>query len=157
MLGAEPLDKEGLIQYLLHCQNEDGGFGVIPQGVSETFSTFRVVDSLTVLGIEIPNKEKTVEWLKNLQSDNGGFLYQKGKVVSFVGSYHAIGALYLLGESPRNIEQAQKWLAKHQSKDGGFSRVEDAPSDTTDEGFIAIHASYMLEKKVNPYWIAIIT
>lgn len=157
LLGAEPLDKEGLIQYLLHCQNEDGGFGVIPQGVSETFSTFRVVDSLTVLGIEIPNKEKTVEWLKNLQSDNGGFLYQKGKVVSFVGSYHAIGALYLLGESPRNIEQAQKWLAKHQSKDGGFSRVEDAPSDTTDEGFIAIHASYMLEKKVNPYWIAIIT
>ncbi|MCJ1995239.1 geranylgeranyl transferase type II beta subunit [Lactococcus piscium] len=157
LLNAEPLDRETLIQYLLHCQNDDGGFGAIPDGISETFSTFRVIDSLTILGVEIPNKRKAIDWLKNLQSEDGGFLYQKDKVVSFVGSYHAIGALYLLGESPNNVDQAKKWLSKHQSKDGGFSRAENASSDTTDEGFISIHASYMLEKKVNPYWIAIIT
>lgn len=157
LLGAEQADKEGLIQYLLSCQNEDGGFGIIPDGISETFSTFRAIDSLTVLGVEIPNKEKVIPWIQSLQDSSGGFLYQENQVVSFVGSYHAIAALYLLGKLPKDVAAVQKWLASHQSLDGGFSRAVGAPSDTTDEGFISIHTAYMLEKKVNPYWIAIIT
>ncbi|SBO17642.1 prenyltransferase/squalene oxidase repeat-containing protein [Carnobacterium divergens] len=157
ILDDEPKDKEALIQYLLNAQNADGGFGVIPNGVSETFSTFRAVDSLLISGVDIPNKEKTIQWLKKLQDSNGGFKYQENKIVSFVGSYHAIGALYLLNELPDDVEQAKKWIASHQSPDGGFSRAENNPSDTTDEGFIAIHASYMLERKINPYWVAIIT
>ncbi|MGG5331100.1 prenyltransferase/squalene oxidase repeat-containing protein [Enterococcus sp. AZ163] len=157
VLDAHPNDKEQLIQYLLNAQNSDGGFGVVPNGISETFSTFRAIDSLLVLGVDIPDKKKTTTWLQNLQDNSGGFYYQENKTVSFVGSYHAIGALYLLGELPKNVESAKKWIADHQSPDGGFSRAIGAPSDTTDEGFIAIHASYMLERKINPYWVAIIT
>ncbi|OJG74262.1 Geranylgeranyl transferase type II beta subunit [Enterococcus quebecensis] len=157
ILDDEPKDKEALIQYLLNAQNIDGGFGVIPNGVSETFSTFRAIDSLRISGVDIPNKQKTIQWLKKLQDTNGGFKYQENKTVSFVGSYHAIGALYLLNELPDDVEQAKKWIASHQSPDGGFSRAENSPSDTTDEGFIAIHASYMLEQKINPYWVALIT
>lgn len=157
LLKAEPYNKEALIQYLLNCQDDNGGFSVIPDGVPEVFSTFRCIDSLLVQGVEIPNKKKLINWVQSLQSSDGGFLYQEDKLVSFVGSYHAIGALYLLGETPLNPKRAQEWIADHQSKDGGFSRAISAPSDTTDEGFISIHASYMLEKKVSPYWVAIIT
>ncbi|QIQ92986.1 hypothetical protein [Streptococcus mutans] len=48
-------------------------------------------------------------------------------------------------------------FGNHQAKDGGFSKLLLHPSDTIDEGFISLRASYMLEQKINPYWIAIIT
>ncbi|PGZ17009.1 hypothetical protein COE47_31105, partial [Bacillus thuringiensis] len=69
----------------------------------------------------------------------------------------AIAALYILGELPRKLKECKEWLAIHQAKDGGFSRAVNAPSDTTDEGFICLQASYMLESNLNPYWVAIIT
>lgn len=138
-------------------QNDDGGFAVLPGKKSEAFSTFRVIDSLYVLGIKIPNKERTVEWLKLLQDKSGGFHITPNQPISFVGTYHAIAALYLLDELPKYTLEAKKWFKKHQAKDGGLSKLLNHPSDTTDEGFISIHASYMLEKKINPYWIATIT
>ncbi|MCY7115589.1 hypothetical protein [Streptococcus mutans] len=57
-----------------------------------------------------------------------------------------------------NIEKEPlKVFGNHQAKDGGFSKLLLHPSDTIDEGFISLRASYMLEQKINPYWIAIIT
>lgn len=157
LLNAKADNQEGLIQYLLSSQNDDGGFAVLPGKKSEAFSTFRVIDSLYILGVKIPNKERTVEWLKLLQDKSGGFRITPNQPISFVGTYHAIAALYLLGELPKYTLEAKKWFKKHQAKDGGFSKLLNHPSDTTDEGFISIHASYMLEKKINPYWIATIT
>lgn len=157
ILKSYPTDKEGLVQYLLNCQNEDGGFSIIPGSKSEVFSSFRAIDSLIVSGIKIPHKTKATHWLQNLQSKEGGFNISERKATSFVGTYHAIAALYLLNTLPLNIDLAKKWFSNHQAKDGGFSKMRNSPSDTTDEGFIAIHASYMLENKLNPYWTAIIT
>ena len=138
--------------------NTDGGYGVVPGKKSETYSTFRVLSSLIVLEVEIEDKEKTISWLQNQQDIEGGFVYQEGKFPSFVGSYHAIAALYLLGTVPKYLEECKRWLAAHQMKDGGFSRTIYGPSDTTDEGFIVIQASFfMLEKLLNPYWVAIVT
>lgn len=157
LLNAKADNQGRLIQYLLSSQNDDGGFAVLPGKKSEAFSTFRVIDSLYILGIKIPNKERTVEWLKLLQDKSGGFHITPNQPISFVGTYHAIAALYLLDELPKYTLEAKKWFKKHQAKDGGFSKLLNHPSDTTDEGFISIHASYMLEKKINPYWIATIT
>lgn len=157
ILAEEPDDIEALRQYMLSSQNKDGGFGVLPGGQSEAFSTFRAVDSLMVSGVEIPNSKKTVKWLQSLQDKSGGFKFTPESPISFVGTYHAIAALYLLESLPSDVEQTKKWFAAHQAKDGGFSKLVNSPSDTTDEGFIAIHASYMLEHKINPYWIASIT
>ena len=157
ILDSKPREPEQLIQYLLNCQNEDGGFSVLPNSKSETFSTFRAIDSLIVSGVQIPNVQRTVTWLQSLQDKNGGFYFAQKSPVSFVGTYHTIAALYLLGALPLDVEATKKWFYHHQAKDGGFSKIPDSPSDTTDEGFIAIHASYMLEHKLNPYWTAIIT
>lgn len=155
--GELPLDFAGAVSFLKCCMNADGGYGVIPGKKSDTYSTFRAISSLIVLEIEITDKEKTIEWLQDRQSSEGGFIYQEGKTHSFVGTYHAIAALYLLGEVPKYLEECKKWLAAHQMKDGGFSRTISGPSDTTDEGFIVIQASFMLEKLLNPYWVAIVT
>ena len=158
LLNSEANFPEKLIQYLVSAQNEDGGFAVFPNLSSEVFSTFRAIDSLRLLDIEIPNKERVISWLQSMQDVNeGGFHISENKPISFVGSYHAIAALYLLDTLPINIEKIKIWFGNHQAKDGGFSKLLHHPSDTTDEGFISLHASYMLEQKINPYWIAIIT
>lgn len=157
LLGEEPEDKQACLEYAVSCQHSDGGYGVRPGSPAETFSVFRAVDTILILGKQPPNHEKTIEWLQNCQIESGGFVYKPGSPESFVGSYHAIAALYILGALPRKVEQCKNWLAIHQARDGGFSRAIHAPSDTTDEGFICLQASYMLEENLNPYWVAIIT
>ena len=92
-----------------------------------------------------------------MESKEGGFAYKHNRFVSFVGTYHAIAALYILGELPVHIEECKKWLVAHQMKDGGLSRSLQGPSDTTDEGFITVQALHMLEQKLNPYWVRIVT
>ena len=157
LLDASPLNENQLVNYLLACRNEDGGYAIIPGAESDTFSVFRAVDSLMLLNVEIPEKRKTIEWIHSLESKEGGFAYKHNRFVSFVGSYHAIAALYILGELPVHIEECKKWLVAHQMKDGGLSRSLQGPSDTTDEGFITVQALYMLEQKLNPYWVRIVT
>lgn len=155
--AEENYDTDKCIEYLLNCQNPDGAFGLVPGSHSETYSTFRSVDSLKVLGVVIPKSKQTILWLKSRQDKSGGFHYGVGKPVSFVGSYHAIAALYILGSLPDDVDQCKKWLANHQTPDGGFGNDSSMPSLTTDEGFVILQASYMLEKKLNPYWAEIIT
>lgn len=157
LLGATANDEDKLINYLLACRNEDGGYGIIPGAESDTFSVFRVVDSLMLLGVKIPEKEKTVKWVRKMQDKNGGFAYKEHQFVSFVGSYHAIAALYIMGELPFYIEECKQWLSAHQMKDGGLSRTIYGPSDTTDEGFITVQTLHMLEERLDPYWVRIVT
>jgi hypothetical protein len=117
----------------------------------------RSVDTLIPLGFQPPEHEQTVEYLRSLQHAEGGFHYGHGRAVSFVGTYHAVAALYLLDAEPADPAACIDWIARHQSRDGGFSRQFDAPSDTTDEGFIVVQALLMLEKKLNKYWASIMT
>lgn len=156
-LGARPRREADLVAYLVSCQNTDGGYGEQPGAVSDSFATFRAVDSLVALALRPSRLETTVSWLQGLQGESGGFRYRHDGVESFVGSYHAIAALYVLGASPLDTQTALHWIAGRQSRDGGFSRFVDGPSETTDEGFIAIQALHMLEGKLNPYWAVMMT
>lgn len=156
-LGEPTESHEHAASYILGCRNADGGYSSVPGGPSETFSTMRSVDTLIPLGFQPPEHEQTVEYLRGLQHADGGFHYGHGRAVSFVGSYHAIAALYLLDAEPADPAACIDWIARHQSRDGGFSRQFDAPSDTTDEGFIVVQALLMLEKKLNKYWASIMT
>lgn len=156
-LGEPVAGHEHAAAYVLACRNADGGYSSVPGGPSETFSTMRSVDTLIPLGFRPPDAGRTVDYLRSLQHADGGFHYGHGRAVSFVGSYHAIAALYLLDAEPADPAGCIDWIARHQSRDGGFSRQFDAPSDTTDEGFIVVQALLMLEKKLNKYWASIMT
>lgn len=156
-LGEPTRSHEHAASFILDCRNGDGGYSSVPGGPSESFSTFRSVDSLIPLGFQPPQAERTIGYLRSLQSADGGFHYGHGRAVSFVGTYHAVAALYLLDAEPADPAACIDWIAGHQSRDGGFSRQFDAPSDTTDEGFIAVQAVLMLEKKLNKYWASIMT
>ncbi|MFE1910747.1 prenyltransferase/squalene oxidase repeat-containing protein [Streptomyces anandii] len=156
-LGARPEREDDLVAYLLDCQNPDGGYGNQPGSPSDAFATFRVTGALIALGLRPPHAEKTVAWLRALQTDAGGFRYRDGGAESFVGSYHAIATLYVLGALPADTEACKQWIAVRQSADGGFSRAPGGPSETTDEGFIAVQALHMLEGKLNRSWAVMMT
>ncbi|MFG2491768.1 prenyltransferase/squalene oxidase repeat-containing protein [Streptomyces caniferus] len=156
-LGERPPREDDLVAYFVSCQNSDGGYGNQPGSPSDTFATFRVVDTLIALGLCPPRMEQTIDWLCGLQTASGGFRYRASAPESFVGSYHAIAALYVMGAQPRDVTACLAWIAARQSADGGFSRHPGGPSETTDEGFIAIQALHMLEQKLNPYWAVIMT
>ncbi|MEU0795293.1 prenyltransferase/squalene oxidase repeat-containing protein [Amycolatopsis sp. NPDC005961] len=156
-LGEPTGNHEHAASYILGCRNPDGGYSSVPGGPSETFSTMRSVDTLIPLGFEPPDAGRTVDYLRGLQHADGGFHYGQGRAISFVGTYHAVAALYLLDAEPTDPGACIDWIARHQSRDGGFSRQFDAPSDTTDEGFIVVQALLMLEKKLNKYWASIMT
>lgn len=156
-LDQKPLRENDLISYIIKCQNNDGGYGNQPGTKSDTFATFRAVSSLLALGYIPPCHKRTINWLQNLQTSTGGFLYKNNSAESFVGSYHAIAALYILNSYPTNKISCIKYISERQNTDGGFARGKKYPSETTDEGFIAIQALHMLEGKLNPYWATIIT
>lgn len=156
-LNRRPIREDDLINYLFKCQNNDGGYGNQPNTVSDVFATFRAVSTLLALGFTPPNHTLIIKWLKGLQTNSGGFLYKENGAESFVGSYHAIAALYILNDSPRDSHLCMNYISERQNIDGGFSRRPYFPSETTDEGFIAIQALHMLEKKLNPYWATLIT
>ncbi|MFI6444170.1 prenyltransferase/squalene oxidase repeat-containing protein [Kitasatospora sp. NPDC050543] len=156
-LGRRPARESDLVSYLVSCQNADGGYGNQPGHPSDTFATFRVVDTLIALGLEPPRLAETTAWLRGLQTEAGGFRYRESGPESFVGSYHAIASLYVMGSEPADAAACRAWIAARQSSDGGFGRLPGGPSETTDEGFIAIQALHMLEGKLNPYWAVIMT
>ncbi|MEW9701691.1 prenyltransferase/squalene oxidase repeat-containing protein [Paenibacillus sp. SI8] len=156
-LGAEPLDKAAAVRFIVSCADEQGAYGIHPGAPTETFSAYRAISSLYLLGYEPPHAELTAQWLKSCQTSEGGFVYRPGRARSFVGSYHAIAALYLLGELPDDAEACKSWMAAHQNPDGGFGRQLGGVSDTTDEGFICLHAAYMLDGKLSRYWTAIVS
>lgn len=156
-MGRRPPREADLIAFIISCRNGDGGYGNRPGEISDVFATFRALDTLVALSLSPPNVGQTVAYLRGLQRESGGFLYRSNGVVSFVGTYHAVAALYVLGARPDDVPACIRYIAERQCQDGGFSRVPNAPSETTDEGFIAVHAIHMLENTLNPYWAVIIT
>ncbi|BAJ27635.1 MULTISPECIES: prenyltransferase/squalene oxidase repeat-containing protein [Kitasatospora] len=156
-LDARPEREDDLVAYLLSCRNQDGGYGNRPGSPSDTFATFRAIGALIALGLRPPHSERSVRWLRGLQTAAGGFRYRTDGAESFVGSYHAIGGLYMLGARPADTGACVRWITARQSADGGFSRAPGAPSETTDEGFIAVQALHMLEGKLNRSWAVMMT
>lgn len=156
-MGMEPRDKECCIQFLLRCRNEDGSYGLRPGLPPEPYSAFRAISALLLMGVEVEIPEKTVAWLHACETEHGSYRIRPNSVESFVATYHAIAALYLLGAKPISGESVKRWLVDHQIEDGGFSRSGQGPSDTTDEGFICLHAALMIEDKLEPYWAALIS
>ncbi|MFF3863622.1 prenyltransferase/squalene oxidase repeat-containing protein [Streptomyces sp. NPDC002209] len=139
-LGARPEREDDLVAHLLACRNRDGGYGNRPGSPSDTFATFRVIGALIALGLRPPHSEETLLWLRGLQTEAGGFRYRTDGAESFVDSYPGIGGLCMRGALPADTEACVRWITVRQSAAGGFSRAPGAPSETTDEGFIAIQA-----------------
>ncbi|MCF7861548.1 hypothetical protein K9M79_04860 [Candidatus Woesearchaeota archaeon] len=84
------------INWIKACQNNDGGFGMIPGVPSNIQSTYCAYYSLWMLGSETKNKEAGLSWLISLQQPDGGFAGSQDMSSEMLHSLYTISSLKIL-------------------------------------------------------------
>ncbi len=139
LMGINPTNPQGIIDFLESYRNPDGGFGLT---TSFTESTLRVLETYDLLGIAFPNPSETINYLKGLQLPNGGFVKSSSDTTAYiVSTYRAIRALEILGSLPNDVSGAIAFIKGSQNGDGGFGGFLGDTSDVTNtyRGIRALH------------------
>ncbi|EPY52049.1 geranylgeranyltransferase I beta subunit Cwg2 [Schizosaccharomyces cryophilus OY26] len=138
-------------QYILHCQNYEGGFSLIPFAEAHAGATFCALASLrllvNIISIQkqpklatldndsipkhyalqdyIPDTKKLITWLVKRQQISGGFNGRTNKDHDTCYSYWVQGSLQLLGASQFISHNNVKSFLLNQTQHnfGGFSKV----------------------------------
>ncbi|WBW71782.1 geranylgeranyltransferase I beta subunit Cwg2 [Schizosaccharomyces osmophilus] len=136
------------LQYIIKCQNYEGGFSLIPFAEAHAGATFCALASLKLLvnfitiqkqsSLDkgsvskpyqfhdyIPDKKKLLVWLVKRQQSSGGFNGRTNKDHDTCYSYWVQGSLQLLGASQFISHNDVKnfLLCQTQHNFGGFSKV----------------------------------
>ncbi|MBL7056607.1 hypothetical protein ISS07_06865 [Candidatus Woesearchaeota archaeon] len=88
--------KEKTSRWIGSCQNEDGGFGPMPNQPSNIQSTFCAHYSLWMLDKKPISQKKCLEWLLSLQRNDGGFAGSKETGSEMLHILYVIGSLAIL-------------------------------------------------------------
>lgn len=76
-LTIDSLYDKGFVQYLIRCQNENGGFGLAEGYTSDIIDTKLALKALTDIG-ETEAMTNAAIYISSLQNKDGGFGYQQG-------------------------------------------------------------------------------
>jgi len=106
------LDKD----FILKCQNPDGGFGLRPYSPSNPQSTYFAIKLLKMLKTDIC--QKILKYTYKHELKEGGFYDNKDTNV--VTALCCTNSLRLLGYKPKYIDKLSLWLLMCQNPDGGF-------------------------------------
>ena len=142
--GLSEIDQEAAAEYILSCQNPDGGFCYNPVHGADVYSTFAAVSTLDLMGeLDRINTIRTIYWFAVRQEPNGGFVNWLGEGDTDMGrTSYAVQALSILGGlSEINQSLTIEWLASCQNPDGGFGNRPGEGSSpwTTYLGIKALH------------------
>ncbi len=112
------------MDWLMGCQNPDGGYGMPKGSPSLAISTAWTVRALVLAGIKPDTSfvSDAVDWLIKAQRPSGGFamLHDKAPEDPEVTAY-TIMALSKLKDKNEIIKKAAEYLAKVQHEDGSFT------------------------------------
>ena len=78
-LNAQPLDIQGCRDFVLNCQNADGGFAWQRGMRSDIWATYYCSQTLVHLGCEIPRQAQLKNWVESLFTASGGFAMTPGQ------------------------------------------------------------------------------
>lgn len=91
----DKIDRDALLNWILKCYNEDGGFGCEPGEPSSFIHTIEGVSALFWLGeLNKIDREKTINFILSYYEEDGSF---SGFFSSDVDTFHAVLALLRLG------------------------------------------------------------
>lgn len=110
------------IDWLIGCQNADGGYGM-PKGTpSMALSTAWTVRALTAYNVapSTPFVRDAVEWLLKTQKPTGGFSVVPPAPEDPEATAYTIIALSKLPDKKAIVDKAVDYLAKAQQPDGAF-------------------------------------
>lgn len=131
LIDSETENEEGHKNFVLTCENSDGGFGgnaSLDSTIANTYYGLEVLDNLGGLD-EIADKEKTIEYLKDHYIDDeadentyGGYLPDNEANYCLLSStYYCIRSIFLLNEKKMTNETTADWVLSRQNfRDGGF-------------------------------------
>lgn len=131
--SKDSFKKQDVIDFVLSCYNEDGGFGAFKNHDSHLLSTLSalqillIYDSLDVLTDQ--GIEKTVKFITDLQLPNGAFQGDRFGEVDTRFVYTAIQSLAILGRlSSKVVDKAVEFILSCANFDGGFGLAPGAES-----------------------------
>ena len=110
------------IDWLMGCQNTDGGYGM-PKGTpSMALSTAWTVRALTGYNVapSTPFVQDAVEWLQTTQKPGGGFSVVPPAPEDPEATAYSIMALNKLPDKKAMVDKAVDYLGKAQQSDGAF-------------------------------------
>jgi prenyltransferase beta subunit len=110
---------EAAVEWLLGCQNEDGGFGLVPGLPSDMDSTFRAVNALGLLGAKPRETESATNWVLSCRNEDGGFAGEPGWHSNVAWTWFALTAVDRLGAKLPAPERTVEWLRSAANEDGG--------------------------------------
>jgi len=130
------LPREEVVQDVLLCRNEDGGFGSAEGHDSHLLYTLSAVQILATYGalgeLADADWDLTATWVARLQNADGSFCGDKWGEVDTRFSYCAASCLSLLGRSEKiDKDKAVAFLLKCRNFDEGFGA---RPGDETHAG-----------------------
>ncbi len=146
----EPVDNQTLHKnWILSCNNTDGGYGGNQTLSSTLITTYFAVYLINGLGLinDLANQTATINYLKSLyigEPNNlehyGGYLpdlYSEFPLLS--STFFCVEGISLIDDNELNRDATSKWVLKHQLYlDGGFIDWVEG----SDERFSSISISY---------------
>lgn len=117
--------------WILQCNNSDGGYGGNKSLTSTLLSTYYAVFLLSKIGnvSDLVNKNKTLSYLNthyvsNLSDENniGGYLPDLlSKYALLSSTFYCVSSISLIDNTLLNRDQTSKWVLSYQNfQDGGF-------------------------------------
>lgn len=120
-LNAQPRDVQSCKNFMLNCQNADGGFAWQRGMRSDIWATYYCTQTLTHLGCDIPQKPQLKEWLTSLLTVEGGFAMTPGQAPDIWATYYAVRTFYEILQQPlESPESVYRWLSATQQPSGGL-------------------------------------
>ncbi len=121
-LNDSPSDKHSCAEYMLQCQNDDGGFAWQKGLRSDIWATYYCTQALMDLEYPIPNQLELAQWLPKLSTPEGGFSMTPGQPADIWATYYTVRTFHeVLQLMPPNASRIMQWLAKTQQPEGGLS------------------------------------
>ena len=146
MLGVNPLNPQGAIQFERGLQNPDGGF-VDPYigGGSHIAGTWAALLALTDLGSMPANLQGAIDFVVQCGRSDGSFTHYPGATAQYPveNTLHGVDTLRMLG-SLESIDRSAtiNWLLALESPEGGFYNVyfSSRYGPNTDSTYFAVQA-----------------
>ncbi|KAJ3004001.1 hypothetical protein HKX48_001468 [Thoreauomyces humboldtii] len=126
----DALDLDGVLAFVMSCQNEDGGFGGSTGHDSHLIYTLSAVQILVTLkATDRIDPEVVVRFVQSLYRDNGSFTGDLWGEIDTRFSYCALNCLSLLGRLDAvDVKAVVRFIDSCRNFDGGYGTVPGAES-----------------------------
>jgi prenyltransferase beta subunit len=139
LINEVVLNESNHINWILSCNNSDGGYGGNQSLSSTLLTTYCAVSLLSDLGITLANPSGTINYFDSLYVDDNNDVLNYGgykpdeisENALLSSSYYCIDALNRISPSSLHNQASLNWLLDHQNLDGGFSDFIEGSSQRT--------------------------